>query len=212
MVFGSVPRLWPGETVVCLASGPSLTREDVNACRGRAKVIAVKDCIRLAPWADALYGSGKDTFGRWWQTNGPSLQFNGLRFSLDPDAAAWSTVLQFDANDVTGLDDRPTHLRTGRNSGYAAINLAVHLGARRIVLLGYDLQEGPSGEQRWFGSHPWGTRSWGELGAYLREIFATLVEPARTRGIEIINATRRSALSCFPAMSIEDALSVGVCA
>jgi len=45
----SVPRLWPGETFVCLASGPSLTQADVDYCRGKARVIAIKDVLHLAP-------------------------------------------------------------------------------------------------------------------------------------------------------------------
>src|SRR5690349_14752114 len=36
----STPR-WAGETVVCLATGPSLTAEDVASCRGKARVIAI---------------------------------------------------------------------------------------------------------------------------------------------------------------------------
>src|SRR5690606_8383467 len=35
----AVPRRWPNSTVVCLASGPSLTPEDVAFCRGKAPVI-----------------------------------------------------------------------------------------------------------------------------------------------------------------------------
>ena len=38
-----------------------------------------------------------------------------------------------------GLESARDTLAHGNNSGYAAINLAVHLGAARIVLLGYDM-------------------------------------------------------------------------
>ena len=46
--FGAVPvpRLWPGSTIVCIGTGPSLVVEDVQACRGH-KVIAIKDAIDL---------------------------------------------------------------------------------------------------------------------------------------------------------------------
>lgn len=210
MAFGSVPCLYPGETIVCLASGPSLTADDVNACRGRARVIAVKDCIRLAPWADVLYGCGSDA-GRWWQENGPELvEFSGLRFTLDPKAASWATVLEHER--VDGIDLRPTHLATGKNSGYQAINLAIHLGASRIVLLGYDMQEGAHGKQRWFGAHPWPTRSWHELGREMRDLFATMIEPASALGVEIVNATRETAIGCFTRLSLDEALASAVCA
>jgi hypothetical protein len=204
MVIGSVPRLWPGETVVCLGSGPSLTREDVASCRGRARVIAIKDSVTLAPWADVLYGCGRDS-GGWWAKNGPRLaDFAGLRFTLDPKAAAWATVLR--ETGMTGLETDPSGLRTGKNSGFQAINLAVHLGARRIVLLGYDLQR-TGGRERWFGSHPWQTRSWSELGLAMIPLFETLVSPLAALGITIINASRETALACFPRQPLAEALA-----
>jgi hypothetical protein len=203
---GNVPRLWPGSTIVCLASGPSLTAEDVESCRGKARVIAVKDAIRLAPWADVLYGAGADV-GRWWQHNGPRLtEYPGLRFTLDPAAATWATVLR--DTGYTGLESDPSGLRTGKNSGYQSINLAVHLGASRIILLGFDLQEGANGQQRWFGQHPWQTRPWAELGKMCAPIFDTLVQPLAERGISINNASRETALTCFPRLPITEALAL----
>jgi hypothetical protein len=212
VILGSVPRLWPGATIVCIASGPSLIPEDVEYCRGKARVIVVKDGIRLAPWADVLYACGADT-GRWWPLNGPKLaDYPGLRFTLDPKAAPWATVLK--NTGFSGLESQPNGLRTGKNSGYQAINLAVHLGAARIVLLGYDMQQGPKGEQRWFGSHPWQTRGWAELGHAMVPMFDTLVEPLANAGITVVNATRRTALDCFPKVPLVRALrpSSGVAA
>jgi hypothetical protein len=59
-----VARTFPNSTIVCIASGPSLTREDVDACRGAAGVVlAVNDTITYAPWADVLYACDR----RWWQ-------------------------------------------------------------------------------------------------------------------------------------------------
>lgn len=210
-MYGTTPRLWPGSTIVCLASGPSLTPEDVAYCRGKARVIAIKDNIRLAPWADVLYGAGGDGIGRWWQRNGPTLEaFDGLRFSLDPAAAAWSTVLR--NTGYTGIELDPSGLRTGKNSGYQAINLAVHLGARTIVLLGYDMQEGSKGQQRWFGAHPWGTMPWNELGRMMTPIFDTMIDPLRRLGVRVINASRATAIGCFERMPIDRALEVSVAA
>lgn len=211
-VMGYVPRLWPGATIVCIGAGPSLTSEDVSACRGRARVIAIKDAIRLAPWADVLYGAGADS-GQWWSRNGPTLAwFPGARFSLDPKAAAWSTVLK--NTGFSGLETQPTGLRTGKNSGYQAINLAYHLGARRIVLLGYDMQEGPGGEQRWFGRHPWETRRWREQGREFAPQFDALVGPLAAAGVSVVNASRRTALTCFPCAAVScalaDPVSIGV--
>lgn len=205
MAYGTVQCLWPGATIVCIASGPSLTPADVDYCRGRARVLAVKDAIRLAPWADALYGAGADG-GGWWKRNGPAISwFEGPRFTLDPAAAAWATVLR--DTGFTGLDTDPSGLKTGKNSGYQAINLAVHLGAARIVLLGYDLQEGAGGKQRWFGNHPWQTRSWFELGPMVAPLFETLVAPLQALGVRVVNASRATRLTCFDRAPIDQALA-----
>ena len=149
--YATVPRSFPGETIVCLGSGPSLTADDVAYCRGRARVIAVKDAITMAPWADVLYACGLDVSG-WWRHMGPRLtDFAGLRYTLDRAAASWAQVLELTGE--TGIETTPTGLRSGYNSGAQAINLAVHLGARTIVLLGYDCQKSPHGPlcvRRWY--------------------------------------------------------------
>lgn len=198
-----VPRLWLGSTIVCIGAGPSLTLHDVDVCRGRARVIAVKDAIRLAPWADVLYGAGADV-GRWWARNGEGLaSFAGLRFTLDPAASRWATVLR--QTGFTGLESDPSGLRTGKNSGYQAINLAVHLGAAKIVLLGFDMQPDAKGQDHWFGAHPYHTAPIPYRD--FRELFPTIVEPLKAVGVEVLNATPGSALDCFQRVSLEEALA-----
>ena len=72
--LGTVPRVWPGETVVCIASGPSLTRDDVEYCRGRAKVLVINTSILLAPWADAFHACD----GRVWRWHKEAVQAFGF--------------------------------------------------------------------------------------------------------------------------------------
>jgi hypothetical protein len=196
-----VPRCWPDSTIVCLATGPSLTQADVDACRGRAKIIAIKHAIEFAPWADVLYACGADA-SQWWPRYGHGLHdFPGLRFTLDPKAAAWATVLK--ETGVTGLERDPSGLKTGRCSGIQAINLAVHLGASTIVLLGYDNQSGPDGRDHVYGANPSNRRPPYDL--FLR-CFETLVEPLAALGVTVVNASRVSALYTFPRVSLEEAL------
>lgn len=200
-----VPELWPGETVVIVATGPSLTSADVDACRGRARVIAIKDAVRLAPWADVLYGAGADAGGdTWWKRYGPSLTFAGLRYCLDPKAAAWASVLT--PGPAQGLTSDPGRLATGGNSGYSAINLAVHLGARRIVLLGYDLQA-TGGQDHFFGSHQHGHSKRSLPFGLFQYHFPSILAPLSDLGVSVVNASRDTALDLFPRMSITEALA-----
>lgn len=197
-----VPRLWPNATIVCLGTGPSLAAEDVNACRDRARVIAVKDAIDMAPWADALYACGADQ-SRWWERRGDELAcFDGMRFTLDPAAERWARVLR--NTGVSGLERDPSGLKTGKNSGAQAINLAVHLGAAKIVLLGYDMTAAADGRAHFFGAHPHGLTP---PFVDFRPWFEPIAEALRSLGIAIVNASRRTSLTCFPRQSLLEALA-----
>ncbi len=195
----SVPALWPGETFVCIATGPSLTADDVNACRGRARVIAVNDAVRLAQWADVLYACDD----RWVSHYKGVPSFSGPKYSLTANTKKWPAWTKLHNDGVNGLCAEPTGLRTGRNSGYQAINLAVHLGATRILLLGYDMGR-HGGKGHFFGEHP---KNWppSPYHSFL-DAFKTIEQPLKDRGIEVVNCSRRTALKTFPQMSLDLAL------
>lgn len=194
-VAASVPKLWPGCTVVCIGTGPSLTTEDVAFVQGKARVIAVNDAYKLAPWADVLYAAD----AKWWGWHKGAPTFKGsLKFALQPGALRWPGVQMLRRGSLDGLDLDPRVVRTGFNSGYQAINVAVHLGAAKIVLLGYDMRG-----QHYFGKHP--DRTVPPFPLCLAK-FATLVAPLAALHIAIVNATRDTALTCFPRVSLEDAL------
>lgn len=188
--------------MVCLGTGPSLTADDVQACRDRARVIAVNDAYRLAPWADVLYACD----AKWWAWHQGAPDFAGRRYALEPRAADWPGVQLVRNTGRHGLELDPSGVRTGGNSGYQAINLAVHLGARQIVLLGYDMQHAADGRSHWFGEHPRAIAASSPYHAF-RSAFDTLVEPLRALGIRVVNATRRTALTAFPCVSLEEALA-----
>lgn len=104
-----------------------------------------------------------------------------------------------------GLSLDPKVIHQGANSGYQAINLAYHLGAERILLLGYDMQF-TNGKAHWFGEHPDRIRSSyaGWLGNY-----QSIANQLPGLNLEIINCTRETALHAFDKMDLEQALSLG---
>ena len=195
----AVPKLWPQSTMVCVASGPSLTAEDVETCRDRARMIVINNNYQLAPWADVLYAAD----AKWWDWHQGVPSFAGFKYSLMADARKWSGVKVLQNAGSKGLELKPTGLRTGRNSGYHAINLAVHLGAARILLLGYDMKTGPKGEQHWHEDHP--RKTVPPFTSFL-ECFKSLVGPLHSLGIEIVNCSRTTALTCFPRKALTDVL------
>ena len=196
----------------CIASGPSLTPEDVDAVRDKARTIVINDNYRLAPWADALYAADL----KWWHVHHERVRddFAGRMYSVEdgdknnPRLAAQLYGVKVFRQEPdrhhqhVGLSRTPGVLRLGGLSGFQAINLAYLWGARVILLLGYDMQL-INGQRHWFGDHKDGLTNTSDYGRRVKH-FET-IQPAEY-GIEIVNCSRQTALKCFPQMSIQAAL------
>lgn len=197
-----VEREWAGETAVIVAGGPSLTREDVDFVRGRARVIAINNAYQLAPWADVFYACD----ARWWREHYKAVaKLPGRKFSLNvPGTRKPDDVICLRKTGRHGLETECSGLRHGHNSGYQCIGLARHLGVARIVLLGYDMRLGTGGRAHWHGAHPWplvpSFNTW--IGMY-----RTLVAPLQAEGIEVLNCTRTTNLDAFPLADLRDVLA-----
>lgn len=97
---------------------------------------------------------------------------------------------------LSGARDRITY---GGNSGHQAIHLAYNLGASRILLLGYDF----GGQGHWFGDHPQPLFSGHNFDMWLTEM-AYLAQALAGKGVEVINCSRESAITCFPRKTIAE--------
>lgn len=190
------------DTFVLIGGGPSLTQADVDAVRGHARVIAINDAYKLAPWADVLYAADRQWID--WHDGVPS--FSGPKYSIEGGHTPATTRPEWAVlrnTGLVGLERAPGGLRAGFNGGYQAINLAVHLGARRILLLGYDMAPADDGREHWFPDPPDRRRSPYEQ---MRSAFDTLVEPLAELGITVINCSRETALLTFPCLPLETVL------
>ncbi len=174
---------------VVIASGPSLTAEDVDYCRGRASVIVVNDNYRLAPWADVLYAAD----AAWWDAHQGAQEFLGARVTQDAASARRWRLHYIASKRGAGFSSTWDFIHRGDNSGFQALNIAVLAECAPIVLLGFDMKM--RGTQRhWFGDHP------GALNVRSPyHTFAAAFDEAARRSPElnIINATRETALECF---------------
>lgn len=83
----------------------------------------------------------------------------------------------------------------GKNSGYAALNLAVCLGANPIYLLGYDMKK--DGEKtHWHDGHPKVMPD--HVPESFKKHFFFASKELIKWGIKVINLNPKSALNCFP--------------
>ena len=189
-------RLWPNSTVLCIGGGPSLCIEDVQYAKevrlqGRLRVIGINDAYRIAPWIDILYGADK----LWWKNHNGANGYKGLKVSIEPGVDSFSNIKLMKNTGSKGLERDNEGLRTGSNSGYQAINLAYHMGAKRILLLGYDMKYKEGEGSHWFGNHPW--RGEKVPVSQFLPYFPELKRELDKEGVDVVNCSRDSALEVF---------------
>lgn len=108
-----------------------------------------------------------------------------------------------------GLSKEPHTLHCGKNSGFQAIGLAYLFGARVITLVGYDMAN-TDGRTHWHGDYPKGTKLGNPTGLRF-QVWRTEMQPLandlKKAGVAVTNASRRTALRCFPQSTLEEALA-----
>lgn len=201
----------PGGSVVVAGSGPSLTPDVADACAG-LPVIAVNDAYKLFPDAMALYACDAD----WWRVHDGCPEFRGEKWSSHTveengrhnnklETARRYDLRLIEGRDRDGFSFEPNVIHYGSNSGFQAINLALQFGARRVVLVGFDMRL-VDGVRHFFGDHPALLRNGGSYANFIRAFRAAAA--TLPDNIEIVNATPGSGLKCFPMMELKDAIAV----
>ena len=207
-----VLRAWPGQTVVCIAGGPSLTAEQcasvgIAHAFGLVRVIAVNDAYRLAPFAEVCYFAD----GRWWAWHKDKpdfVAFAGQKCSIvnsGKDITDSEVHILRNAG-AWGISTKPDALITGRNSGYQALNMAILAGAAKVVLLGYDGREpGPGEATHWFGDHPRVEPT--SVYREYRQAMARGAAEIAAAGVEVINCSPGSAIDTFRKLDLAAPMS-----
>ncbi|MFO7971576.1 MAG: hypothetical protein R6U40_07480 [Desulfobacterales bacterium] len=168
---------------------------------GRVHVIAINNAHQIAPWADVLYACDCT----WWDWYYAETEtFQGLRITRSKravDKYPDLTWIEGEAHDQ-GLSKRQDSIVNGRIGGYQAINLAVNFGAKKILLIGFDMRV-VGGSSHWHGDHPNRQRPmFTKYAAHFRNMIPDLEE----RGVKIINCTPESAIDAFPFGNLKNEL------
>jgi len=197
---------WTGQTCVVLASGPSLTDEQVDwVTPSSARTIAVNSTVfKLLAEPDITYAGDF----LWHKVNVQKVK------EKDPHADIWTcdrtAAERYQLNWVKGVNalglGRGPHIHTNGNSLAQAVNLAYLFGCRRILLLGADMKLGPKGEKHWHPDHPSPLMQGMCFGDWIYK-FNHLAVDLKKESCEVINCTPGSALTCFPMSTIEKELS-----
>lgn len=207
----TIEPIWKGATAIIIGGGPSLSLKQIRAIAiakhrpaSPFRVIAVNDAIFPAWYADWLHAC--DT--TWWFQHIQSVHtFPGIRTTLAEDVPEPWVTGYLENSGENGFDPDPSCCRTGANSVYQAMCIAIHTGAKKIVLVGVDMKNSATGDQHWFGDHPmkFGNVK-ADYAATMIPHFKTILPALEARGVEVVNASPGSALTLFPTVDLDTVL------
>lgn len=210
-IHWTVPDMWRGGECYVIGGGPSLGDVDLSVLRGH-RVIAVNMAYARCPFADVMV-FGDEPFpmlaARAAEKSKilPLTHFGGLRVTKaerNLDSALKCLVVKQDKTTM-GISRDPSVSRWNHNSGGLAIQIARHLGVRRIILLGFDMRSNAKGQHNWhehYGKRDHKFNPYKRFITALRQIAADL----DAEGISCVNATPDTALDCFEVVPMESVL------
>ncbi len=230
-----VPRMWEGGDVWIIGGGPSVTAqfdipdEVVQKVLSGASplsvyspymeaihdkhVIGVNVAFMLGDWIDMVFFGDGGFFQRY------KLQlakFPGLKVTCHNGASGdkWVKFLGRDGRKPRGISTSPNLVSWNSNSGAAAISVAAWSGAKRIILLGFDMSLSGQNRQHWhniYGRGVFDPKDHKKMRKlpFQRHLrgFAAIKEDANKMGIEIINASPRSAIQEFRKVTVKELLN-----
>jgi hypothetical protein len=193
---------------VVLGTGPSLTREQIELVERRR--------LRTFGCNNSIFATALDVHlacnWQWWRHYYPQVVgLPGDKWTTRPELiGVYPGVDYIMEKWEPGLSTDPSYICAHHGSGPQILNMALHYGAKKIILLGWDMRfpgkvsdREYKGRRHYFGSngeYPASMQHWprtgpeGELTGLIDEM--RTIEPA-AYGIDIVNCTPNTALDCF---------------
>lgn len=178
-------------------------------------VIAINVAYLIGTWIDMMF-FGDLKFFKEHQTR--LVEWPGLKISCHDcvDKVPWVKYLPNDKKHSTGISPDPHMVSWNANSGSAAISVAANTGAKRIILVGFDMNYNNTNHRHWHNLYqvePVDRKKkvaprFNRLFSFQRHLqgFPHILRDAKLRGIEIINASPDSSIVEFPKCRVKDLL------
>lgn len=214
-----IPKIWPDSTVFIIGGGPSINSTNLDLIKNE-RTISVNNAYgdpvindqgeteRYEPrdWVDVAW------FGDcgWYDMHKEDLfKFPGLKVSCCPrflksKGPVWVKVVK--RGKMEGIEKSRDRVAWNKNSGGSAVNLAIHFGAKKIVLLGFDMQR-VNGKKNYHNDHVEVKGKKDPFSRYIRT-FEAIAREADRMNVEILNATPKSALTYFPIKTLEEVVGI----
>lgn len=235
----SVPAIWEDGECWIIGGGPSIwevfsvpiaIREKVvkgitpfsslspymEVIRSR-HVIGINNAYMLGVWVDVLFFGDSS----WYLKHRNALAgWPGIKVTCDPKFINRSPgkmegvkCLERDRERPEGITKDHRKVSWNKNSGAAAISLAVHFGVKRIYLLGFDMaMDGRAENSHWFGSYAGPGNKMKRTPPFAKHLkgFPAIAQDAKEQGIEIINVNPKSVIDVFPKVPLQEALDMSM--
>lgn len=188
---------WRGQTAVCIATGPSLKAQQVETVRqSGVRTIGINDVGLTHDWIDIWYAADLQFWAHYKPTS------KALRVCAEKDGRGLYDRFLDVNNREKALQYIPGYALHGEHSGFQALQLAISLGAKRVVLLGYDCK--PKGQvTNYFGTKCAKLQRPSNYGQWPLH-YERLAIPG---GVEVLNATPGSAITAYPFVDIGAAVA-----
>lgn len=203
--FWPLDRRYAGLTVVLVGGGPSHATADLATLRGHCLIAINSSCRRVRPIAtehDMLYFSDNS-----WAENRPELlpDWPGpvVTSNRNTKARLGDAVHRLDLTALTlAIGAGPDAVQA--SSGHSAACLAAVMGARRIVLIGFECR---AIDGRTHGHADYGDQDTAHFGERFLPGWAALAPRLAEMGADVLNATPQSAIPDFPFVPLAEALA-----
>lgn len=191
-------------TVFIVGGGSSLRGFDYSRLDGH-KVIGINQACVYLPKLTAIYWADEDWAARNYDTlmdHTCKLRFCGKHHppdvALHTEQKLFGNATALKITGILGFDDNINRVR-GNNSGSHVINLCVNAGAKRIVLLGFDMVP-----KHWHDDY---------VLSYTDEVYEGFMLSINSMAaaligkVDVINCSMNSAITAFPKISIDEILN-----
>ena len=222
----TAPPIWKGEQCIVIGGGASIPKQfDIpqevvqSVFSGsstpaayspymeaihKESIIAVNMAYTLGNWVDVLFFGD----GAMLKKKGVNIfDFQGLKVSCATAILPYHKKIKIlnRSTKTMGIDFDPNFICWNLNSGAGAINLAVHFGVKRILLLGFDMNLTDGKDQhfhKYYGGNPKTV-----VGVFKRHMKGFAKIAADLKGqVEVINCNPDSAIVDFPKAHIKEFL------
>lgn len=221
----TAPRIWDGGSCVIIGGGSSILQQfnvPPNIVQGvytkklppsayspylsklhNQHVIAVNVAYKIGPWIDVMFFGDTST----WTDEKNNLQFfKGLKVSCAGGLEKERSLkwMAREPRKKIGISDNPSLLAWNHNSGSAAINLAVHFGVKRIILLGFDMKLDANKNQHWHKMYSSDLKLVERTMAKHLAGFPQMKADLDRMHIEVLNANPDSKIDVFRKLNFKD--------